>query len=124
MEYNYRLSFFLDLPNLSSGGRTLASRVGAGGAGDLNSERRRFVVDFGGENLAKLADETPVEAVVSASTGQIQNVVVHKNPQTNGWRLSFELLPQGDASSELRAFLKLGNDVLTETWSYQWTVAK
>jgi len=124
LEYNYRLSFFLDLPNLSSGGRTLSSRVGAGGAGDLNSERRRFVVDFGGENLAKLADEPPVEAVVSASTGQIQNVVVHKNPQTNGWRLSFELLPQGDASSELRGFLKLGNDVLTETWSYQWTVAK
>ena len=124
LEYNYRLSFFLDLPHLSSGGRTLVSRVGAGGAGDLQSERRRFVVDFGGENLAKLADDAPVEGVVSGSTGQIQNVVVHKNPQTQGWRLSFELLPQGDSASELRSFLKLGNDVLTETWSYQWTVAK
>ena len=91
---------------------------------DHTHAERILVVDFGGENLAKLADATPVEAVVSASTGQIENVVVHKNPQTNGWRLSFELLPQGDASSELRGFLKLGNDVLTETWSYQWTVAK
>ncbi|MFZ1640976.1 MAG: glucan biosynthesis protein G [Candidatus Contendobacter sp.] len=121
LEYSYRLSFFLDLPSLSSGGRTLASRVGAG---DMQSERRRFVVDFGGENLAKLADDAPVEAVVSGSTGQIQNAVVHKNPQTHGWRLSFELLPQGDAASELRGFLKLGNDVLTETWSYQWIAAK
>lgn len=124
LEFSYRLSFFLDLPNLSSGGRTLASRVGAGGAGDLQAERRRFVIDFGGENLARLADDAPVEGVVSGSTGQIQNVVVHKNPQTHGWRLSFELLPQGDAPSELRGFLKLGNDVLTETWSYQWTAAK
>ena len=124
LEYNYRLSFFLDLPGLSSGGRTLASRVGAGGAGDLQSERRRFVIDFGGENLSKLADDAPVEGVVSGSTGQIENVVVHKNPQTQGWRLSFELLPQGDTASELRGFLKLGNDVLTETWSYQWTAAK
>ena len=82
------------------------------------------MIDFGGENLAKLADDAPVEAVVSASTGQIQNVVVHKNPHTHGWRLSFELLPQDDAPSELRCFLKLGNDVLTETWSYQWTAVK
>ena len=82
------------------------------------------MIDFGGENLAKLADDAPVEAVVSGSTGQIQNVVVHKNPYTNGWRLSFELLPHGDTASELRGFLKLGNDVLTETWSYQWTAAK
>ncbi len=124
LEFNYRLSFFLDLPNLSPGGRALTSRVGAGGAGDLDPSRRRFVIDFGGEALAKLADDAPVEAVVSASTGQVENVVAHKNPHTNGWRLSFELLPQGGEPSELRCFLKLGNDVLTETWSYQWTVAK
>lgn len=124
LEFNYRLSFFLDMPNLSPGGRTLASRVGAGGTGNLDSGRRRFVVDFGGEPLTKLMDDAPVEAVVSASTGQIQNVVVQKNPHTNGWRLSFELLPQGSDPSELRCFLKLGNDVLTETWSYQWTMAR
>ncbi len=124
MEFNYRLSFFLDLPNLSPGGRTLTSRIGAGGTGELQSERRKFVIDFGGETLSKLANDAPVTAVVSASTGQIQNVVIHKNPYTSGWRLSFELLPQSDNPSELRCFLKLGNDVLTETWSYQWTVAK
>lgn len=124
LEFNYRLSFFLDMPTLSPGGRTLASRIGAGGAGDLNPEIRRFVIDFSGESLAKLAENTPVQAIVSASAGQIQNVVVHKNTHSNGWRLSFELLPQGSDRSELRCFLKLGNDVLTETWSYQWTVAK
>jgi len=66
----------------------------------------------------------PVKSKISASTGQVQNVVAHKNPYTKGWRMSFELLPQGNDPSELRCFLKLGNDVLTETWSYQWTVAR
>ena len=117
LEYHYRLTFFRDLPSLSSGGRTLASRAGAGGTGDLDHTRRRFVIDFGGDNLTRLPADAAVSAVVSGSTGQIQNVVVHKNPQTQGWRLSFELMPQDDAPSELRAFLKLGNDVLTETWS-------
>ena len=124
LELSYRLILFLDLPNLSPGGRTLSTRVGAGGTGDFQPDRRRFATDFVGEALAKLAEDAPVTAVVSASTGQVQNVVIRKNPHTNGWRLSFELLPQSDNPSELRAFLKLGNDVLTETWSYQWTVAK
>lgn len=124
LEYNYRLYFFLDMPNLSPGGRTLATRVGAGGTTDVNPERRRFVIDFGGDALAKLPETAPVQAVVNASTGRIENVIAHRNPQTNGWRVSFELLPQDDTPSELRCFLKLDNDVLTETWSYQWTVAR
>ena len=124
LEFNYRLFFFLDMPNLSPGGRTLASRIGAGGAGDLDASRRRFVIDFGGEALAKLAEDAPVTAVVTGSSGQIENIVAHKNAHTQGWRVSFELLPKGDEPADLRCFLKLGNDVLTETWNYQWTVAR
>jgi periplasmic glucans biosynthesis protein len=30
------------------------------------------------------------------------------------------LKPKGDAPVELRCFLKLGKDILTETWSYLW----
>ncbi len=124
LEFNYRLFFFLDMPNLSPGGRTLASRVGAGGAGDLDASRRRFVIDFGGEALAKLAEDAPVTAVVTGSSGRIENVVAHKNVHTQGWRVSFELLPKGDEPADLRCFLKLGDDVLTETWNYQWTVVR
>jgi glucans biosynthesis protein len=124
LEFNYRLFFFLDMPNLSPGGRTLASRIGAGGAGDLDPSRRRFVIDFGGEALAKLAEDAPVTAVVTGSSGQIENVVAHKNAHTQGWRVSFELLPKDNEPADLRCFLKLGDDVLTETWNYQWTVAR
>ena len=124
LEFNYRLYFFLDLPNLSPGGHALTSRVGAGGAGDLDASRRRFMIDFGGEALSKLPENAPVKAMISTSAGQVQNIVVQKNTYTQGWRVSFELLPQGNDSAELRCFLKLGDDVLTETWSYQWTAPK
>lgn len=122
LEFNYRLSFFIDLPHLSPGGRTLASRVGAGGAGDLDIARRRFVIDFAGERLAQLAEDAKVSAVVTSSSGQVANVVAQKNPQTQGWRVSFELTPKDNQPADLRCFLKLGDDVLTETWNYQWTL--
>ena len=122
MEFNYRLTFFLDLPNLSPNGRAIASRVGASGAGDLDSAVRRFVIDFAGEALNKLPEDAQITGVVTSSTGQVENIVAHKNNHTQGWRLSFELRPKDNQPADLRSFLKLGNEVLTETWNYQWTV--
>jgi glucans biosynthesis protein len=124
LEYNYRLYFFLEMASLSPGGWVLSSRIGAGGAGASDPSRRRFVIDFGGNALTQLANDAPVEAVVTGSSGQIENVVTHKNPYNDDWRVSFELLPQGSDPADLRCFLKLGNNVLTETWSYQWTLPK
>ena len=41
-----------------------------------------------------------------------------KNPETGGWRLTFQLRPKRRAPVQLRAFLDKGTDTLTETWSY------
>jgi glucans biosynthesis protein len=82
------------------------------------------VIDFGGGHLGELAADAPVQAVINASAGQVINTVVQKNPFTNGWRVSFELLTEGNDSIGLRCFLKLGTDVLTETWSFQWNAVK
>lgn len=118
--YDYRLYFELNSPERPAGGRTLASREGAGGAGDLDPSKRRFVIDFQGGNLDMLPADAPVAAMVNASAGRVINTVVQKNPFTKGWRLSFELVPEDAESIGLRCFLKLGADVLTETWSFQW----
>jgi glucans biosynthesis protein len=40
-------------------------------------------------------------AEVTASAGKIQNVVVQPNAILQGWRVSFELTPDGDKLSEL-----------------------
>ena len=119
-EFSYRLRLAGDPEAKLAGGRTLATRIGAGGTAVLDSSRRKFVVDFGGPRLAGLPPDTNVEAVVSASTGTLSNPVVHRNPHNGSWRLFFELTPAGDAPVDLRAFLRKGDDVLSETWSYQW----
>jgi len=47
--------------------------------------------------------------------------VLTPNPETGGWRISFELAPEGAKVVELRARIKLDDAPLTETWTYRWT---
>jgi periplasmic glucans biosynthesis protein len=41
-----------------------------------------------------------------------------RNPVTGSWRLVFQIRPNDNDPIELRAFLRHGENVLTETWSY------
>lgn len=117
--YNYRLHYLLDSTPEPPGGTTVSSWVGTQAAG---SPRRRFVVDFAGELLKHLSEKAPVEAKLSASSGKISNVAIMRNNETGGWRLTFLLEPAADKDvSDLRAYLKSGRDILTETWLYQWS---
>jgi glucans biosynthesis protein len=117
----YRLYAFLDKAGLPPGGRTHATRIGRGGVGgEIEANKRKFVIDFTGERLQELDADAPVDAVVTASSGTIDNQSVQRNPFIRGWRVSFELKPADESPIELRCFLRLGADALTETWSYQW----
>ncbi|MEY6430816.1 glucan biosynthesis protein G [Thioalkalicoccus limnaeus] len=120
MALEYRLRFSRDPEAELLGGRTWATRIGAGGTDILDRTRRKFVMDFVGDSLANQPPEAPVEAVVSASSGALSDAVAQPNPEINGWRLFFELTPDGDTPVDLRAFLRKGPDVLTETWTYHW----
>ena len=60
-------------------------------------------------------------ADVSGSAGKIRNVVVQRNAEISGVRVSFELAP-GDAELvELRLVLQAGAQAVSETWLYRWT---
>jgi glucans biosynthesis protein len=118
--FEYRLHFALELESKPPAGRALSTRLGAGGAASDDPGKRLFVIDFGGGKLAELPEDAKVEAIISTSAGQIANVVTQKNSFTQGWRASFEFIPEADRPAQLRCFLKSGGDVLSETWSYQW----
>ncbi|MBK1695279.1 glucan biosynthesis protein D [Chromatium weissei] len=120
LNFAYRLRFTKDPEAAMLGGRVSATRIGAGGTDILDSNKRKFVVDFNGETLAKLDPATPVEAQVFTTSGQLSAPIVQANPAGKGWRLFFELTPDGNAPADLRAFLRNGNDVLSETWSFRW----
>ncbi len=119
--FEYRLHFELDDPGRPPAGRILATRIVAGGTVDnIDHNIRRFVVDFGGKALEELDTEAPVQIDITTSSGKIINVIDHKNLVTGGWRAFFELVPDKNNPADLRAFLKLKDNVLTETWSYHW----
>jgi glucans biosynthesis protein len=83
-------------------------------------ELKRFVVDFAGSVLQRTAEG--VEGVVTVGAGAaFVGVNTQRNPHDNSWRLAFEIKPDGSGQPvELRAFLRKGDDVLSETWSYRW----
>jgi glucans biosynthesis protein len=113
----------MEMPFAPEVARTVATRVGIGGVPgpDPDPAVRKFVVDFEGGQLAALPADLPVEPVAWVSGGELSKPVVQKNPVTRGWRAFFDLRPEAEGPTELRCFLKLGDDVLTETWIYQWT---
>ncbi len=81
---------------------------------------KRFVVDFAGSVLSRLTEG--IEGVVTVGEGAtLEGVNVQRNPYDGSWRLAFEVKPDGGGKPvELRAFLRRGDDILTETWSYRW----
>jgi glucans biosynthesis protein len=90
----------------------------SGAAGDNN--RRLFVLDIAGENLKGVNADT-VKGTVSANFGKIENVVSQPNTESGGWRLSFNLNPDGKPVVELRAQLMQADEPLSEVWVYRWT---
>ena len=117
----------------SSSPRPPAGRVAATRMARAKMEAARlFVIDFIGTQLEALPENKPLESIISVGPGaKVLEQQVFKNRVTGGWRLVFQVVmdesisPHKDPSKgkdpvELRAFLKLGDDVLTETWSYAY----
>ena len=117
----YSLSWYGDDPKRPPGGRVVATRRDSG----TFPSARRLVVDFDGPALRALPDNAVVQGVVSVAGGpeaqhraELLEQQMIRNPVTGGWRLVFQIRPQDDDPIELRAFLRHGENVLTETWSY------
>ena len=79
-----------------------------------------FVLELAGDRLKGLDPES-VKGVVSANNADVTNIVVQRNPETNGWRLSFQCAVD-DMPVELRAVLLHNDEQVSETWIYRWTL--
>lgn len=125
IDFTYLMSAYLEHSTWPPGAWTdktsIGSAVRTGGADDVPPDARLFVVDFAGGDLPVLGPDQLVEGIVTTSSGKIGPPVVQKNTATGGWRVFFDFFPDGENAAELRAFLRLRDHVLTETWNYLWT---
>lgn len=123
--YAYRLYWGREAPVRPRLATVAATRTGIGGV--IGRKRtyfsKRFVVDFIGGDLPLLSKDAKVEPIISSSRGQIELATARPLFEINGWRVVFDLKPTDDSIEpiDLRMFLRAGNQVLSETWLYQFT---
>jgi glucans biosynthesis protein len=79
-----------------------------------------MVVDFAGGDLDDLYAAQPVQAQINANGGEVEEITVQRLPQSATWRVSFKLKTTSEKPADLRCYLTLYGEALTETWTYLW----
>lgn len=123
--FAYRIYWGDKAPVTTPLAQVIATRTGLGGI--VGQKRRyfswRFVVDFAGGNLIMLPRNSKIEAVISATHGTVELTSVRPLNEANGMRAMFDLRLEDMATTpiNLRLYLSLDGQPLSETWLYQWT---
>ena len=122
--FGYRLYWGTRMPFSSPLGQTIATRTGIGGTVGIKRQYYswHFAVDFAGGELGALPKDAAVEAVITASHGQVEHVTAHYVEEFRGYRALFDVRPPEDAIDpiDLRLYLRIDGRPLTETWIYLW----
>lgn len=120
LNFKYRLYWFQKLPVTKIPGDVTATYTGIGGvSGMLETQKRKFVIDFDVLNMEKELQQGIVQLDVSASEGKISGQHLMYNPVTKGLTAYIDFVPNGK-TSELRAVLVKKGKNISEVWSYQW----
>ncbi|MFC4174735.1 glucan biosynthesis protein [Microvirga sp. GCM10011540] len=123
-DFRYRMSWSAEEPYPTPLARVVATRFGNGGqAGTVRPKGvRKFMVEFLGPPLAKLPNGVIPQPVLTASRGEFSNVLTEAVPNNvpGHWRTQFDLTVTGTEPVEMRGYLRNGDEVLSETWLYQY----
>jgi glucans biosynthesis protein len=123
LPFKYRLHWNYGEPLPSRNGTVVANYVGVGGnpGEDRQKDIYRFIVDFTGGKLAQFGRTDGVETIVSASRGEVARTAAYPVVTQPGlFRALFDLKVTGSDPVDLRLFMKIGDEALTETWISQF----
>ncbi len=120
--FSYRLYWESGNADLKlSENRAVSTRVG------LDSHfagARQFVIDFAGPKLDAQPESDAPQAIANCSDNAaiVGNQVFH-DPFLKGWRVILKMQPKPGNSDpvDLRCTLQTGTNILSETWTYQWS---
>jgi periplasmic glucans biosynthesis protein len=116
--FTYRMYWGWDVPQPTS-----LARVGSTFVGSVTDDKtaRFFAIDFTGAPFANAAPDAHFHLIPHASAGTIRNVVVEPNPNSKGWRTTFEFAPGDATAADLQCVLADDSGPLSEQWVYRWT---
>jgi glucans biosynthesis protein len=106
--------------------RVTASRAGHYGVPgtdrdqDVRRRGRKWAIDFVGGRLDSLQDISGLAVEASAGTADMAAPVLVPNPATGGVRVYLDVLARDEGSVNLRVFLTLDGQRVSETWTFQW----
>ncbi len=122
LHFAYNLRFFLDNHGLIP----LAHPVGTYlGDDPKTAGARTVVIDFGGGALTKLPGNMPIKAHLTAENGaRILSQKLEWDAKDHFWRVIAVIQPQTASPSNVRCYLTLDNQVMTNTWTYLLHAAK
>lgn len=125
LSFDYRLYWAAEEPYPARAlARCVATRMGRGGKAGLERPEgvTKFVIEFAAGRLPDLPLDAEPQVAIEASRGEISYVFAERIPGTERWRAHFDLgLPVDDVEPvELRLYLRLEEEPLTETWLYQF----
>jgi glucans biosynthesis protein len=120
LTFSYLLSAYTGTTQWPPGGKVIAthfSRVLSGT--NVVPGVRRVIVDFAGGDLDSLVGSQPIQAAASATGGEIDDISVERLAANGVWRVSMRM-KSSDKPVDLRCYLTLYGEALTETWTYLW----
>ncbi|HET9389098.1 MAG TPA: glucan biosynthesis protein D [Steroidobacteraceae bacterium] len=122
--FGYRLYWCRENPFGPALATVRATYTGIGG---IVGQKRthfswRFVVDFAGGDLTLLGEAARVTPVIWASRGRVEIVSARPLAPLHQWRAMFDLALTDDSLEpiNLRLFLSVDGQALSETWLYQY----
>ena len=118
--FGYTLRWISEMDKLSEE-RVVSTRVGLDSR-DVNS--RQFVIDFDGPKLDAILENDIPQAVAYCSTNAV--IVDNQVVRCDGlgtWRVVLRMQPKPGNTDpvDLRCTLQKGTNLLSETWTYQWS---
>ncbi|RMT49436.1 hypothetical protein ALP47_200033 [Pseudomonas savastanoi] len=80
------------------------------------------MVEFLGRSLEQLPPGVFPEAVLSSSRGRFSYIYTEaiSDGLAGHWRAQFDLVVEGTDTVDIRLYLRLGDQTLSETWLYQY----
>lgn len=115
--YEYQLDWVARDP-MPSLARVTATRTGQGGipGQPVPPGVIKYAIDFEGASLAGLDSDDGVVAAIDARNGKVIRPSARRIVGTDRWRLIFDLDGAAGQPVDLRAYLRRGDQPLSETW--------